>query len=227
MEYDEAVNTINNANADIELLKAQIDKTVIVAPFSGKLGLRNVSMGAYVSPATVITTLQNLGTLKLDITIPEKYASVISLGDNMQCKVEGLDDPFTARVMAIEPQIDENTRNLKVRALIEHPGSKLIPGAFVKVQLKLKEISDAIMIPGLSVIPDAQNKKVIVADSGHAKFVIVETGIRTENRVQITSGIKPGDTIITSGLLQIKPKMPVKITKVTKDSEENTASSSK
>jgi membrane fusion protein (multidrug efflux system) len=94
-----------------------------------------------------------------------------------------------------------------------------MPGAFVKVQLKLKEITNAIMIPGLSVIPDAQNKKVIVTDSGQAKFVVVETGIRTENRVQITSGIKPGDTIVTSGLLQIKPRMPVKITKVTRDSE--------
>ena len=121
--------------------------------------------------------------------------------------------------MAIEPLIDENTRNLKIRAIIEHPSSKLIPGAFVKIQIKLKEITDAIMIPGLSVIPDAQNKKVIVTDSGQAKFVIVETGIRTENRVQITSGINVGDTIVTSGLLQIKPKMPVKITKVTRDSE--------
>jgi membrane fusion protein (multidrug efflux system) len=219
MEYDEAINTLNNANADIELLKAQIDKTSIRAPFSGKLGLRKVSLGAYIAPGTVITSIQNLGTLKLDVTVPEKYAPVIQLGDNMQCSIEGIPDTFSARVMAIEPQIDQNTRNLKVRAIIEHPSSKLIPGAFVKIQIRLKEIKNAITIPGLAVIPDAQNKKVIVADSGKAKFVIVETGIRTENRVQITSGLGIGDTVITSGLLQIKPNMPVKITNVTKDSD--------
>jgi membrane fusion protein, multidrug efflux system len=218
-EYDMAVNTLNNILADIDLLNAQIDKTEIRAPFSGKLGLRNISMGAYISPATVITTLQNVSQLKLDISVPEKYAAVIEEGNKMQCKVDGIANPFLARVIAIQPQIDESTRNLKVRAVIENADRKLVPGAFVKVQIRLKEIADAIMVPANSIIPDAQSKKLIIADSSKAKFVVVETGIRMENEVQILSGIQTGDTILTSGILQVKPNMGVRFTKVTRRSD--------
>ncbi|HQD12501.1 MAG TPA: efflux RND transporter periplasmic adaptor subunit [Chitinophagales bacterium] len=213
-EYDAALNTLNNVEADIELLKAQIDKTEIRAPFSGRLGLRNISMGAMVTPATVVTTLQNLSVLKMDVTLPEKYAGVIGINDMMQCSVDGVDEPFSARVIAIEPQIDELTRNLKVRALVQAAGKKLVPGAFVKVKLKLKDIQNAVLIPANAIIPDAKSKKVIIADSSKAKFVVVETGYRTENEVQILSGINPGDTIVTSGLLQLKPATPVKFSKV-------------
>ncbi|MFN8237055.1 MAG: efflux RND transporter periplasmic adaptor subunit [Chitinophagales bacterium] len=212
-EYDLALNTLQNVSADMELVKAQIDKTEIRAPFSGKLGLRNISMGAYVNPSTVITSLQSIQSMKLDVTVPEKYAGIIEVGNTMQCTVDGSTAPFSARVVAIEPQISETTRNLKVRAIVENAKSKLVAGAFVKVQIKLKQIANAIMIPGNAIIPDAQNKKVIIADSRKAKFVVVETGIRTENEVQIVSGIKVGDTIVTSGILQIKPGMGVKFTK--------------
>lgn len=217
-EYDLALNTLQNVSADMELVKAQIDKTEIRAPFSGKLGLRNISMGAYVNPSTVITSLQNTSLMKLDITVPEKYAGTIETGNTMQCTVDGSAAPFIARVIAIEPQINENTRNLKVRAVVEHAATKLMAGAFVKVQIKLKQIANAIMIPGNAIIPDAQNKKVIIADSSKAKFVVVETGIRTENEVQIVSGIKAGDTIVTSGILQIKPGMGIKFTRTTSKS---------
>lgn len=217
-EYDLALNTLQNVSADMELIKAQIDKTEIRAPFSGKLGLRNISTGAYVNPSTVITSLQSVSQMKLDVTVPEKYAGIIEVGNTMQCSVDGSISPFSARVIAIEPQISESTRNLKVRAVVENAKSKLVAGAFVKVQIKLKQISNAIMVPGNAIIPDAQNKKVIIADSSKAKFVVVETGIRTENEVQILSGVKAGDTIVTSGILQIKPNMGVKFTKITSKS---------
>jgi membrane fusion protein, multidrug efflux system len=218
-EYDAALNTLNNIQADMELLKAQIDKTEIRAPFNGKLGLRNVSLGAYISPSTVVTTLQTTGQLKIDITVPEKYASTIQVGDMLQFNVDGFKDPFSAKVAAIEPMIDESTRNIKLRAFIQGSSAGLVPGAFAKVQLKLKDIPDAIVVPSNAVIPDAKTKKLIVADSGKAKFVIVETGIRTENEIQITAGIAAGDTVVTSGLLQIKPNMLLKITKVTRKSD--------
>jgi membrane fusion protein (multidrug efflux system) len=218
-EYDLALNTLNNIQADMELLKAQIDKTEIRAPFNGKLGLRNVSLGAYVSPATVVTSLQTTGQLKIDITIPEKYSSVIQVGDMLQFSVDGTKAPFAAKVAAIEPMIDEGTRNIKLRAFIQGSSAGLVPGAFAKVQLKLKDIPDAILVPSNAVIPDAKTKKIIVADSGKAKFVIVQTGIRTENEVQVIEGLEVGDTVITSGLLQIKPNMLLKITKVTRKSD--------
>lgn len=212
-EYDAADNAVNNINADIQLLNVQIAKTELRAPFSGRLGLRNISLGAYVSPGTVVVSLQNTSQLKMDVSVPEKYAGVIQTGDNMQCTVAGIENPFQAKVIAVEPAIDEMTRNLKVRAMILNPNSKLVPGAYVKVQLKLKETPNAIMIPSSAVIPDDKATKIVVADSSKAKFVAIEIGVRTESEVQVLSGINSGDTVLTTGLLQVKPGMPVKITK--------------
>lgn len=212
-EYDAAENTVNNIQADMDLLKAQIDKTELRAPFSGKLGLRNVSLGAYISPNIVVSTLQNVGQLKMDVTVPEKYAPIIHINDVMKCKVAGIENEFTASVVAIEPNIDQMTRNLKIRALIQHPSASLIPGAYVKVSLKLKDIPNAIMIPSGAVIPNDRTTTVVIADSSKAKFVPIEIGIRTETEVQVLSGIKTGDTVLTSGLLQVKPGMTVKFSK--------------
>lgn len=212
-EYDAAENAVSDIKADMALLEAQIAKTELRAPFSGRLGLRNVSLGAYISPNTIITSLQNLSQLKMDVTVPEKYASSIRIGDNMNCKVAGVDKPFNARVIAIEPNIDETTRNLKIRALIQNPITSLIPGAYVKVDIKLKEIPNAIMIPSNAVIPDDRTTRIVVTDSSKAKFIPVEIGVRTDKEVQVLSGLHAGDTVLISGLLQVKPGMPVKITK--------------
>ena len=217
-EYDAAENAVNNINADIELLKVQIAKTELRAPFSGKLGLRNISLGAYVSPNTLVVSLQNMSQLKIDVSVPEKYASTIQVGDNMQCNVAGINNPFGAKVIAIEPQIDEMTRNLKVRAMIQNPNSKLVPGAYVKVKLKLKETPNAIMIPSNTVIPDDKTTRIVITDSSKVKFIDVEIGMRTASEVQVLSGLKAGDTVLTTGLLQAKPGMPVKIIKSTKKS---------
>lgn len=213
-EYDAAENTVNNVQADMELLKAQIDKTALKAPFTGKLGLRNISMGAIVSPTTIVSTLQNVGQLKMDVSVPEKYAAVIHIGDNMKCSVAGIDKGFTAQVVAIEPNIDQTTRNLKIRAIIHHPSSSLIPGAYVKVELKLKDIPNAIMIPANAVIPNDRATKIVITDSSKAKFVSIEIGLRTETEVQVLNGINVGDTVLTTGLLQVKPGMPVKFKKI-------------
>ncbi len=214
-EYDASENVLNNINADIQLLNVQISKTELRAPFSGKLGLRNISLGAYVSPNTVVVSLQNTSQLKIDISVPEKYAGIIKVGDNMQCNVAGIDDPFPARVIAIEPNIDETTRNLKVRAIIQNHNPKLVPGAYAKVNLKLKETPNTIIIPSSSIIPDDKATKVVITDSSKARFVTVEIGVRSENEVQILAGINPGDTILVTGLLQVKPGMSVKISKTT------------
>lgn len=214
-EYDAAENTVNNIKADIQIYKVQIDKTELRAPFTGKLGLRNISLGAYVSPSTIIATLQNVSQLKIDVAVPEKYAGIIHIGDKMQCNVAGINQPFLANVIAIEPHIDETTRNLLIRAIIINPSATLVPGAFVQVQLKLKEIPNTILIPSNTVIPDDKLTKVVIADSAKAKLVTVTIGERTENEVQILDGLKPGDTVLTSGLLQVKPGMAVKFTKTT------------
>lgn len=217
-EYDAADNQVNNIIADIELLQVQIAKTELRAPFTGKLGLRNISLGAYVTPQTIVASLQNISQLKMDVTLPERYAITIHTGDVMECTVAGIEKPFLAKAYAIEPQIDEATRNLKIRAILLNPSKLLLPGAYVKVALKLKDTPNAIMIPSNTLIMDDKSTKIVIADSSKAKFIDVEIGVRTASDVQILSGLHPGDTVLTSGLLQVKPGMPVKISKTTSKS---------
>lgn len=208
-DVDVTRNQVSAYGADIEYTRTQLQKTELRAPFSGRLGLRNISLGAIVTPTTIITTLQQIDPLKVDFSVPEKYRTAISQGDQVDFKVAGDQQTYKGSIYAIDPKIDLSTRTIKIRALVPNAG-KLFPGAFARVQISLKNMPDAIMIPTQAVIPGTRDKKVAIADSGKAKFVIVETGIRNADNVQITSGLKPGDTVITSGIMQLKPGMVLK-----------------
>ena len=216
-DYDNALTQFKAVLADIDNVKAQIEKTEIRAPFGGIIGLRSVSPGAYITPASPIASLQQIDPLKIDFSVPEKYAAGIGRDDPVLFTVAGFSETFTARVFAIEPHIDEDTRTIKVRALVHNAGAKLMPGAFANMQITLKKIDSAIMVPTQCVIPDIRSKKVVVARGGKAEFRTVQTGVRGESLIQITDGIKAGDTVVTSALLFVKPKMDLKIV-VTPDS---------
>ncbi len=211
-EYDNASTQLKVVLADIENIKAQIEKTETRAPFSGMLGLKNISQGAYITPATTIASLQQINPLKVDFTIPEKYSSSVGNGDPVKFTVAGFSKTFVAKVSAIEPQVDENTRSIKVRAIVQNNDAKLFPGAFANIDLGLKKINNALMIPTQCIIPDMRSKKVVVVKNGAADFRIVETGIRGDSLIQITKGLNAGDTVVTSALLFIKPKMTLKVT---------------
>ena len=213
-EYDNAVTQLNNIKADMDLTQAQISKTEVRAPFNGVVGLKNVSIGAYVSPSTSIATLQQIDPLKIDFTVPEKYSSSVGKGDVIKFAVDGSTETFTGKVFAIEPKIDEATRSIKVRALVSNSKTKLFPGAFAKIDLGLKSVTGALMVPTQCIIPEARNKKLIVVREGKAKFVVVETGVRNESSIQITSGIEAGDTIVATALMYVKPDGGVKVVKV-------------
>ncbi len=214
-DYDNAVTQLNNIMADIEVVLAQITKTEIRAPFNGVVGLRNVSTGAYVSPSVAIATLQQIDPLKIDFTIPEKYASSVKRGDGIQFTVDGFSGTFHGKVYAIEPRIDIDTRTIRVRALVQNTNAKLYSGGFAKVDLGLKSVDNALMIPTQCIIPEARNKKVIVVKDGKADFRIVETGVRNESYIQITTGLEAGDTVVTTGVMYLKPGGGVKIAKLT------------
>ena len=213
-EYDNAVTQLNNIKADIDLTQAQISKTEVRAPFNGVVGLKNVSIGAYVSPTTSIATLQQIDPLKIDFTVPEKYSSSLGKGDAVKFTVDGSTETFTGKVFAIEPKIDEATRSIKVRALVANSKTKLFPGAFAKIDLGLKSVQGALMVPTQCIIPEARNKKLIVVKDGKAKFVIVETGVRNESYIQIISGVEAGDTIVATALMYVKPDAGIKVVKV-------------
>lgn len=207
--YDAALSQVNMYHANINVLNAQIDKTVVKAPFSGKLGLRLVSEGAYVSTSTVIGTLQQTDRIKIDFSVPETYQSLIKTGKSISVKSNSSDENLTATISAIEPQISTTTRNIKVRARLNN--GKLNPGAFVKVLLN--ENIQGIVVPTNAIIPDALSSQVVLVKEGKAIFRNVETGIRTSESIEITQGVQIGDTIVISGMLNVRPNGVVKIKK--------------
>ncbi|HET6245769.1 MAG: efflux RND transporter periplasmic adaptor subunit [Bacteroidetes bacterium] len=208
-EYDISQNAVDVLSAHIAMLRAQIQKTEIVAPFNGRIGLRNVSEGAIISPTTLIASLQDYSLIKLDFSVPEKYASQINSNTKILFTLEGSEEKYEAKVHAIEPRIDPVNRSLKIRAICSNKDRKILPGAFANVQVQLGEATLSIMIPTQAVIPDISGAKVYILKNGKASLSPVTTGLRTDIEISITSGINEGDTVITSGILQLKPGMPV------------------
>ncbi|MBX7182999.1 MAG: efflux RND transporter periplasmic adaptor subunit [Bacteroidia bacterium] len=211
-EYDAAVNQLATCQADILLTESQIAKTEIKAPFSGSIGIKNISLGAVVNSATPIATLVQTDPLKIDFSIPEKYSHLIKIGQTIHFNLDGEKQPYSAKVQVINPKIDENTRTIQVRALANNPGGRLIPGGFAEIQLPLKQSSSAVMVPTQAIIPILKGQKVFLSKNGIAQESKVETGFRNDKKVQILSGVSLGDTIIVSGLLSVKPGSKLKFT---------------
>jgi membrane fusion protein (multidrug efflux system) len=213
-EYDNALNRLNTTVADIRLLETQLNKTKIRAPFDGVIGLRFVSEGAYISPSTVIATLYNISPAKIEFAVPGRYSTQLTPGKKIRFTIESDLKLYEGQVYAIEPRIDPDTRTLKIRAMAANRGGTLLPGQFVKVEVILASINNAILAPTEAVIPEQAGKKVFILENGKAKEVFVETGIRTANSLEVLSGLKPGDTLLTTGILQLRPGMDIKISKL-------------
>lgn len=217
-DYDVALNQVNSLQADINVLQAQIDKTVLRAPFNGVIGLRQVSRGAYVTPASILATIQQVDRVKVDFTVPEEYGNIIRKGDYVDVEVDAASHKKQkALIAATEPQASTTTRNLLVRALLQ--GGTANPGAFVKVYLQAGRDKNSVLVPASAIIPEDKDKTLVTVANSKAKFVKVETGVRQANNVEITSGIKAGDTIVISGVLFTKPDAPVKVRSVKKLNE--------
>lgn len=205
-EYDAALNAVEMQRAQIALIEAQIAKTEIRAPFDGIAGLRHVSEGSVVGAATHIATLQQIDRLKVEFAVPEKYAARIEVGSPVSFTVAGQEQQFAGHVYARDPRVDPATRTLLLRALCPNPGGVLLPGSFANVRLTVTETADALLIPAAALIPDMDAAYVFVLGDGRAERRRVETGVRTDSRIQILAGLEPGDIVITSGLQQIRPE---------------------
>lgn len=210
-EFDIRQTNIEKIRADIEVLEVELDKTNITAPFSGIAGFRNVSKGSLVNNTVSLTTVQDIGKVKIDFSIPEKFISVFKPGQTINYKVEGYEEEFTGTVASFDPRINEATRSIIVRAVSGNRGNRLLPGSFVKVKLNLENIENAIMIPTEAVIPKLKGQSVFVYENGIAVSKDIETGTRTDKEIQITSGLNGGDTIITTNILRLKPNSKIKI----------------
>lgn len=213
-EYDLSELDVENLRADIEATQIAISKTEIRAPYSGRVGLRNISLGSYISPTDIITTLRQVDQLKLEFAIPEKYAKEIVRGYKVSFKVDGGEEDHHATVMATENSVDANTRTLRVRALVNEKHQELVPGIFAKVNLQLGKSDNALLVPSQSIIPTARNKQVILFRKDSALYTVVETGIRDSAFVQVLKGVKIGDTVVTSGLMAIRPNTKIRIARV-------------
>lgn len=203
-EFDQTVLQINAIKADIKIEEVRIRKTEIIAPFDGVIGLRNVSLGAQLTTATTVATIRTDKQMKLDFSVPEKYSHIVQKGQTVKFTIANSTKPENATVMATEQGIEANTRNLKVRAIVDNPSTQVLPGAYANVTLRLNEKIDAITIPTQAIIPKEENKMVIIAKNGHAHFANIKTGIRQASNIEVTEGLKKGDTIVTSGILFLK-----------------------
>lgn len=210
-EYDIASADFKSAGAESELIAAQLSKTTIRAPFTGTIGLRSISKGAYVTPATPIATLVNTKQLKITFSIPEKYASQVRVGTQLSFFTSDSEGEHTATIYAIEPQVEIATRTLKMRAIAENPQEKLYPGTYANVTLPLETVQDALLVPSEALIPVQNGKKIFISINGKAKEVDVEIGARTGSSVRVVSGLNAGDTILTYGVMALKNGTPVKI----------------
>ena len=211
--FDVAQNEAASGEADVEYIKAQIAKTEIRAPFSGTVGLRYVSEGSYVTPNINIAKLQKIDPIKIEFSVPQKYSGIVKEGQSVQFHLSSDDKEYTGKIYAIEPKIDPDTRTLKLRAEAPNADRKLFPGSFVELNLVLGKTDSAKLIPTEAVVPDLQGEKVFVFNNGKAMPRNVEIGIRSEDVIQITSGIESGDSVIVSGIIQLRPGLPVKVVK--------------
>ncbi|CAM3692036.1 efflux RND transporter periplasmic adaptor subunit [Flavobacterium chungbukense] len=200
-----------SAQAQSQLIKAQIFKTSVRAPFSGKIGLRSISPGTYITPTVLVAKLVNTGKLKITFSIPEKYASQVKSGSTIDFNVSGSDKTYNAKIYAIEPEVAVATRTLQIRAIADNTDGKLFPGTFADIKLPLNIIKDAIVVPSQAIVPVQDGKKVFVADHGKAKEVMVDATTRTDSSILILAGLKAGDTLITSGVMSLKNEAPIKV----------------
>ena len=205
--YDQIVTELQTIQADINLVRARISETELRAPFNGTIGLRYVSEGSYTNPSTKIAKLVKISPIKIQFAIPERYANEVRVGYPVTFTVDGT--VYKASVYAIEPKIDQNTRTILLRAQYPNLKEEMKPGRFSSVTLLMSQINNAIAIPTEALVPEMEGEIVYVYKNGRAKVAAVDVGLRTESLIQVTKGLEFGDTLVTTGILQLRHDLPV------------------
>jgi membrane fusion protein (multidrug efflux system) len=210
-EYDVSNADLASSKASSELIGAQLSKATVRAPFSGTIGLREISEGTYVTPETPIAKLVNTSQLKITFAIPEKYAPRMSVNSVISFTTPGSNEEYAAKIYAIEPAVDVATRTLRMRAIADNSEGKLYPGTYVNVLLPLETIENALLVPTEALIPIQNGKKIFVLRNGKAREIMVKTGSRTDSVVRVISGLKAQDTVLTYGVMALSDGTPVKV----------------
>jgi membrane fusion protein (multidrug efflux system) len=212
-DYDIAQNSTQSLNSDIDYTKAQIAKTEIYAPFDGVVGLKSVSNGSYVTSANVIATIQQLNPVKIDFSVPERYAPLINKGTEVKFSTRSDNVERVAKILAIEPKIDPLTRTLRIRAVYPNADGKVLPGSFAEVKLDLQDDVASVLVPTQALIPGIRGQKAFIVKGGKAKLVDVVTGVRNDSTIQVIKGLNEGDSLVITGVMVLRDDVPVKIIK--------------
>jgi membrane fusion protein (multidrug efflux system) len=192
-------------------MEAQIAKTNVYAPFSGRVGLKILSEGAYVSPGTGIAELLRLDPIKLEFFVPEKLAGSVNIGDKISFTIPASKDTFRAEIYLVSPTLDENNRALRMRCRLTNEQSLFMPGGYAEVQYDLiSRAGTSLLIPAEAIIPVLDGQKVLVIENGRVKSRPVEVGVRTPTSVQVVGGITERDSVLVTGILGATDGMKVK-----------------
>ena len=214
-EAYESVNTeLEKLHADIELVKARIAQTELRAPFDGVIGLRQVSEGTYATPATIISRLTKTVPLKIEFSVNQSQAGDITPGTNVKFTLDNDERVYDANIFAVESRLDGSTLTLRARALYPNPGGHLMPGRSVVIEVKLKEIKNAIVVPSLSTVAEMGRDIAYIYKDGRAQQVTITKGMRTESSIQVVNGLSVGDTLLTTGVMQLRDGLPVVINQI-------------
>lgn len=209
---DVQVGNVARLKAHVDEAESRTAKTAIRAPFSGILGLRQVSPGAYVKAGSDIVRLENVSSIKVDFRIPENYLSKIRPNQEISVKLDAYPgEAFTGRVYAVEPVVDERTRTIAMRARIPNNGFKLKPGMFVRVAVTLDSRPNAVIIPEEAIWPQGKSSFVYRVVDGKAALTKVEIGNRSPGTVEILKGLAANDVVITDGQIKLKDGAPVSV----------------
>ncbi len=202
--FQEAQTNLATLQAEIDMVKAKIAQTELRAPFDGVLGLREVSQGTYASPTTTVAKLTKTNPLKIEFAVPERYAGMLVPGNELKFSVEGDLEERSAKLYATDSHVDSDTRTYTVRALYDNSDGKLVPGRYVNVSLTTQEFDKTIAVPSQAIISEMGIDKVFVYHSGKAEPVEITKGLRTDKYVQVLRGLSIGDTVITTGIMQLR-----------------------
>jgi membrane fusion protein (multidrug efflux system) len=202
--YDQAATDLQAVDAQIAALRVTLAKTEIRAPFDARVGLRHVSEGAWITPETLLTTLQDTSRVKIDFTLPERYAGAVAIDQPFSFQVAGRGDTFEGRVIAVEPAIEATTRSVRVRGITDNPTRALVPGAFASVDVPLERAGDGILVPAQAIVPSATGHAVWVLHDGIAELREVTIGLRTRDSVEIVRGLAVGETVLKTNLLRVR-----------------------
>ena len=222
-DYDIAFSNLQSLKADSAYLQTQIEKTEIRAPFSGVIGIRSVSPGSYITPTVTAAIIHQIDPVKVEFSLPEKYSPFFKVGDEISFSTEGIADTFKGKILVKDPLVDLTSRSVRYRALTANPKGLLLPGAFARVELVINDNFNTLFVPTEAIVPIAKGKKIFTVNEGKAKEKIVETGIRTEDYVQILSGTEVGDSVVTNGNFQLKNNSAIKVVKGKGDKDKDKA----